>query len=286
FIADRRVRGEQFVYTFPSTAAYLDAKSGVNALGYSTLQQVFGNREASYDSGFYGLFAQDDWQVTPQLKVLYGIRYDLFDIPASRPFAGNPLSREFTVDKNNVGPRAGLSWAVDQSAHTVVRASVGLMYEPPLIDFYDNAILNNGDPANFTVSVSGTSAGAPAFPSSRANVPPTFVLPRQSITAVDTGFRTQSAWLSNVQIERALGNDLPVSVRYVTSIGRNLPVMIDTNLIPTRQTLPDGRPIYSTQVSAATRVDPAFDHVNVFKSIGESTYNAFTATMTRRMTNG
>src|SRR5207253_11501626 len=40
FIADRRVRGEQFVYTFPSTAAYLDAKSGVNALGYSTLQQV------------------------------------------------------------------------------------------------------------------------------------------------------------------------------------------------------------------------------------------------------
>src|SRR5207237_10064818 len=83
FIADRRVRGEQFVYTFPSTAAYLDAKSGVNALGYSTLQQVFGNREASYDSGFYGLFAQDDWQVTPQLKVLYGIRYDVFDISSS-----------------------------------------------------------------------------------------------------------------------------------------------------------------------------------------------------------
>ena len=286
FIADRRVRGEQFVYTFPSTAAYLDAKSGVNALGYSTLQQVFGNREASYDSGFYGLFAQDDWQVTPQLKVLYGIRYDLFDIPASRPFAGNPLSREFTVDKNNVGPRAGLSWAVDQSAHTVVRASVGLMYEPPLIDFYDNAILNNGDPANFTVSVSGTSAGAPAFPASLANVPSTFVLPRQSITAVDTGFRTQSAWLSNVQVERALGDDLAVSVGYVNSIGRNLPVLIDTNLIPTVQTLPDGRPVYSTQVSAATRVDPTFDHVNVFKSIGESTYNAFTATMTKRMTHG
>src|SRR5205823_13843279 len=38
--------------------------------------------------------------------------------------------------------------------------------------------------------------------------------------------------------------------------------------------------------SAATRVDPTFDHVNVFKSIGESTYNAFTATMTKRMTHG
>jgi carboxypeptidase family protein/TonB-dependent receptor-like protein len=286
FIADRRVRGELFVYTFPSTAAYLAAKSGASPLGYSTLQQVFGNRAASYDSGFYGLFAQDDWQVTPQLKVLYGIRYDLFDVPAARPFAANPLSQDFTVDKNNVGPRAGLSWAVDPSARTVVRAAVGLMYEPPLIDFYDNAILNNGDPASFTVSISGTSAGAPPFPTSLADVPSAFVLPRQSITAVDRDFRTQSAWLSNVQVERALGSDLAVAVGYVNSIGRNLPVMIDTNLIPTGGTLPDGRPIYSTQVSSTTRVDPAFDHVNVFRSIGESTYSAFTATMTKRMTHG
>jgi hypothetical protein len=112
------------------------------------------------------------------------------------------------------------------------------------------------------------------------------VLPRQSITAVDTDFRSQSAWLSNVQVERALRDDLAVSVGYVNSIGRNLPVLIDTNLIPTGSTLPDGRPIYSTQVNAATRVDPTFDHVNVFKSIGESTYNAFTATMTKRMTHG
>ena len=28
-------------------------------------------------------------------------------------------------------PRAGVSWSVDQQARTVVRASVGLMYEPP-----------------------------------------------------------------------------------------------------------------------------------------------------------
>ena len=38
---------------------------------------------------------------------------------------------------------------VDAAATTVVRASVGLMYEPPLLDFYDNAILNNGDPKSY-----------------------------------------------------------------------------------------------------------------------------------------
>ncbi|NUR53963.1 MAG: TonB-dependent receptor [Acidobacteria bacterium] len=285
-IADRRVRGEQFIYTFPNTAAYLAARNGTSPFGYTTLQQLFGNREASYDSAFYGIFVQDDWQVTPQLKVLYGARYDLFDVPPARPFAANALSQDFTVDRNNFGPRAGLSWAVDSSARTVVRASVGLMYEPPLLDFYDNAILNNGDPASFSVSVSGTSTGAPPFPTSLANVPPTFVRPRQSVNGVDPDFRTQSAWLSNVQVERALRNDVSVSAGYVNSVGRNLPVLIDVNLIPTGDTLPDGRAKYSTQVSAASRVDPTFDHLNVFRSIGESTYNAFTATMTKRMTHG
>ena len=72
----------------------------------------------------------------------------------------------------------------------------------------------------------------------------------------------------------------------MNSIGRNLPVLMDVNLIPTGATLADGRPIYSTAVSAATRVDPTFNHINVFQSIGESTYNAFTATLTKRMTHG
>jgi len=39
-------------------------------------------------------------------------------------------------------------------------------------------------------------------------------------------------------------------------------------------------------VSAATRVDPTFDHVNVFQSVGESLYHAATFTLTKRMTHG
>ena len=49
---------------------------------------------------------------------------------------------------------------------------------------------------------------------------------------------------------------------------------------------PDGRLVYSTTVSAATRVNPLFDHVNQFQSIGESAYNAFTTTLTKRMQKG
>jgi Carboxypeptidase regulatory-like domain len=286
FILDDRVRGERFLYTFPSEAAYLAARDGVNPFGYTNLQQDFGDLASEYDSAFYGFFLQDDWQLNRKMKLLYGVRYDLFDVPAARSFAANPFSRDFTIDKNNIAPRVGFSWSLDDRATTVVRASMGLMYEPPLIDFYDNAILSNGDPRAYTVTVSGTAAGAPAFPTSLASVPPGFVLPRQSLTAVDPDFATQYAWLTNVQVERALRNDLSLAFGYVNSIGRNLPVLMDVNLIPTGQTLADGRPVYSTTVSAATRVDPAFDHINVFKSIGEAGYNAFTATLSKRMTAG
>ncbi len=112
------------------------------------------------------------------------------------------------------------------------------------------------------------------------------MLPQQSITAVDPAFKTQEAWLSNVQLERALGQNTSVSVGYVNAIGSNLPVLIDVNLKPTGATLADGRPIFSTAVNATTRVDPTFDHINVFQSIAESSYNAFTATLTQRMQHG
>ena len=191
--------------------------------------------------------------------------------------------QSFAVDKNNFGPRAGVSWSLDQQARTVLRASVGLMYEPPLLDFYDNAILSNGDPKSYNVGpLLPNAAGAPAFPTNLASAPPGFVLPRQSINAVDPDFRTQSAWLSNVQVERAINDEIAVTVGYVNSVGRNLPVLIDTNLVPTGQTLADGRPIFSS----SARVDPTFNRVNMFKSIADSTYNAFTATLSKRMTHG
>jgi hypothetical protein len=59
-------------------------------------------------------------------------------------------------------------------------------------------------------------------------------------------------------------------------------VLIDINLVPSGQTLADGRPIFSS----SARVDPTFNRINMFKSIGESTYNAFTASLSKRMSHG
>jgi hypothetical protein len=112
------------------------------------------------------------------------------------------------------------------------------------------------------------------------------VLPRQSITGVQTDFSSEYAIVSNVQVERQLGADLSVALGYVSSLGRNLPEVVDRNLVPTGQALPDGRPIYSTAVNAQTRVNPVFDHVNVIESGGRGTYNALTIAVSKRMSHG
>ncbi len=106
FIADDRVRGERFFYTFPTNDAYLGARSGATPFGYTSLQQDFGNLTAAYDSAFYGFFVQDDWQLNSRMKVLYGIRYDLFDVPSARDVRARIRTRRTSRSTRTTSPRA------------------------------------------------------------------------------------------------------------------------------------------------------------------------------------
>jgi hypothetical protein len=286
FVQDDRVNTQRQIYTFPNVAAYQAARSGANPRAYSNFTQDLGDPTVDYSTGFHGFFVQDDFRVSSSLKLLYGLRYDLFLIPDARPYGPNPYSQEFKVDKNNFAPRVGISWTLDKEARTVLRASTGIMYEPPLLNFYEDAILRNGDPRSFTTSLNPTSAGAPAFPNTLANLPPGFALPTQSIVAMDPEFESQWALMTNIQLERALTTDFSVSIGYVNSIMRNMPVLVNVNLIPTGATLADGRPIYSTAVNSSTRVDPTFNQIDMFQSVGEGTYNAFTVSLNKRMSMG
>ena len=49
------------------------------------------------------------------MKLLFGLRYDLFDVPSARAFPANPYSNNFIIDKNNVAPRLGFSWSLDRA---------------------------------------------------------------------------------------------------------------------------------------------------------------------------
>jgi hypothetical protein len=282
FVGDERVASLFSLYTFPSIDAYLAARSGTNPRSYTTFSQLFGEPGFSMDSRLYSLFVQDDWRATSDLKILYGLRYDVYNWPDALPDAPFELSREFKTDTNNFGPRLGFAWTPFENKSMVIRGSTGVMFDQPLLVAYENAFQNSGQPARVSVSVNPTSANAPGFPDTLENLPPGFTLPTQSIATIDPDFQVGRTFQNNIQFERGIGTNYSVTVGYVYSRGNQLPVLNDINLINPIGQLEDGRPVYSTAVNAATRQFPQFDHIYSLESVGESSYNGLTLQLSRR----
>jgi hypothetical protein len=282
FISDTRTASLFSVYTFPTIDAYLSARSGATPRSYSTFQQLLGDPYFEMDTKLYSFFVQDDWRLSSDVKMLYGVRYDLYDYPKADPSAPFEHSREFKTDTNNWGPRLGVAWTPFSDKRSVIRASTGIMYDQPLLAAYENAFQTSGAPTRFSVSVNSTSAGAPAFPGTLADAPPGFTLPTQSIATVDPDFKVARTFQNNIQFERGLGRHFAASVGFVYVKGYDLPVITNINLINPVGTLADGRPVFSTAVNAGTRRFPQFNQINSVQSIAESTYRAMMLQVNKR----
>lgn len=129
---------------------------------YTSLEQLLNNTpsqaEASFGQGAFnghlsefGLFGQDDWQITPKLTLNLGLRYDYYyairiDGTLQDPTAGvynpqflsmdgnfnfgpiRPLSSIYNNDGNNFGPRVGFAYNPDGEGKTAIRGGFGVMF--------------------------------------------------------------------------------------------------------------------------------------------------------------
>jgi hypothetical protein len=279
-IYDERTAAPQFSYTFPTVAAYLAAKAGTTTRGYTTMSQITGDLAFNMSTNVFSTFVQDDWQIAPSVKILYGVRYDLYKYPAGLASAPLASTQNFNTDKNNFGPRAGVAWSID--SQTVLRASMGLMYDQPILGGYEQALQLSGSPKAPVYSFSGASAGAPAFPSGVSSG----TLAVQSPWAVDPNFVVAHTLQTSGQLERSFGSNMTASIGLMYAKGSSLPVVTNINPINPIGALPDGRPIFSTVVNAATRLDPRFNLIQQVGSIGESTFKSMTLQLNRRLSQG
>lgn len=284
-------------YTFSSIPNYVSANTGILQTGascpsgptrcYTNYLEAFGDPNIKYQSTFYNFFAQDDWRVTRKLKLNYGVRYDLYDIPTANSSSPYFASQKFKVDKNNFAPRLGLVYGLrDGKLPTVIRASAGIYYDTVYLDFYLRALQNNGSPTYFNFSFAPTTAGAPAFPGTLGSLPAGTTLPVQSIETISPDFQNMYAIHSNFQIEQAIATDLSITAGFIHSSGRHIPLYRSINRINPVGALADGRPIYSNTVSAATRLDPRFNNILMAEAAGNSNYNAFTLQLNKRFSKG
>jgi hypothetical protein len=282
-VNDTRTQTSSQTYTFASVANYLAAKSGANPFAYSTFAQFFGNPDLEYDTNMLSLFVQDDWRLSRDIKLLYGLRYDVYSPPDASANAPITSSRDFSKDGNNWQPRVGVVWNLTSDQRTVLRANTGLMYDQPINAAYEQALLNDGTNARASASFSPTTAGAPAFPNvftSGSGAQPNLAW------TVDSGFEISRSWQSNVQFERAIGDSYAAGIGFSYVKFWDLPVVTNVNLINPTSVLGDGRPVFSTAVNAATRADPRYNTINAVQAVGDGEYTAFTAQLTRRLSKG
>ncbi|MBA3269243.1 MAG: TonB-dependent receptor [Acidobacteria bacterium] len=283
YVADTRTRTASQSYTFANVANYLAARSGANPFAYTTFAQYFGETDLAYSSNLYGFYVQDDWRLTDRIKLLYGLRYDLYDVPAPNADAPFDASRDFVVDKNNFAPRLGVVWALGDSRRSVIRANTGVMYDQALLAMYEQSLINDGSNRRAAATFQPATPGAPAFPSvlsAGAGGQP------NTLTSVSRDFHVANNWQNNIQFERQLSDQYAFSVGTSYSRGYNLPLISNINLINPVRRLADGRPVYDTAINVNTRLDPRYNVINLIESTGDSTYKNMTMQLTGRSIKG
>ena len=253
-----------------------------------------------------GLYAQDDWKVSPNLTLNIGLRYELFQPQKERvnklstfdvnqgtllDGQGNAYSVDsvtgalVTVGTANLGdtiynepnknfaPRFGFAYRVGRDNRTVVRGGYGI--------FYDQLVVGNGLYQNFGLgppyvlvkNYTNTTTNAPAtwsnpFP---AGVSAGSVSPYGVNRNLPTPYRQQ--WSFGVQ--RELIKNLLLDVSYLGSNGEHLPLRYNIN-----------QPTPAAGAIQARRPYPAWSTVTWLDDVGTSSYNALTVRLERRYANG
>ena len=223
----------------------------------------------------WSLFANDDWRATRRLTMSAGIRYDYASPPVDkddranlydaatgsvvRVGTGNMPRGGFVPDRNNVSPRIGAAYTVDDLGRWVVRGGYGTYYNLGALATSEGLFFN---PPYFNLGVYFPAPGLPPltladpFPASF----PVFI--PQSATAYQRDLRTP--WMEhwNLNLQHQIGMRRAIEVAYVGSRGHDLISARDGN-----QPAPSASPVN-------LRPNPLFADITLIESRATSRYHA------------
>lgn len=252
----RSVRGS---YSFSSLTNFL---AGVyNNSGFT---QTFGATKVSQTNPNIGVYAQDEWKVSPRVTLNLGLRYDL------------QFLETINTDTNNVSPRVGVAWSPFESRRTVLRGSAGLFYDRVPLRPLANALLSTGNTTDLNnlrqigVSLSPTQAGAPVFPNILSGVVPSVTL--VNLTTMDRDLENAYSRQASVEIEQQLGDRATVSVGYQYLRGLNLLMAVNQN-VPT---------CVASGTNNGCRPSPNYANNSQYSSMGDSNYHALHVSFVQR----
>jgi Carboxypeptidase regulatory-like domain len=203
------------------------------------------------DVWYGGVYAQDEWQASHNLKVTYGLRVDVSsfgdtgfqnadaDALTFRDAGGNPVqyqTAKLPDAKLLWSPRVGFNWDVNGNRTTQVRGGTGVFTGPPLYVWISNQVGNTG---TLTGSEDVRNTRARPFNPSPDAYKPTNVTgaPPASyqLALTDPDFKFPQVWRSNIAVDQRLPWDLIGTAEFIYSKDVNGISYINANL-PAAQT--------------------------------------------------
>jgi len=265
------------------------------------------NIQRSQQFGNFGLrileiagFAEDAWRVSNRLTITYGMRYELqappyevhdrwsnLDVVTGKFLVagvneGGHGRRLRDLDKNNFGPRLGLTYMLTSDQKTVLRTGAGFSY------FEANnggRMLHSNPPMNVIQAFVYDQNGPPGLRLSDGiplPVQPNLADPRQLdgvYTAFDPSMKTNRSMQWSLGIQRELRPNLLLDVSYVGSR-----TLLMTNAVLGNQARPGPgplaprRPLYS--------INPILQDIDYRTNYGASKYHSLQMNVTKRYARG
>jgi len=223
--------GEQSVYEYNSLQDfYTDANAyltGTTSTAKPALFQVRYNNIPGQtdpvqplDVYYWGMYAQDEYQVTKDLKVTAGLRFDIPSFGATGFDNANADSLTFMDENGNAvkynsgklpdasvlfSPRLGVNWDVFGTRTTQLRGGTGIFTGKPAYVWISNQIGNTGVLTGF---LSTANTGNYHFnPDPNAYKPTTVTGAPAStyeLALTDPNFKFPQQWRSNVAVDQKL----------------------------------------------------------------------------------
>src|ERR1043166_7179292 len=231
----------------------------------------------------YALFAQDKWQVRPNLSVNYGLRWeaqifpDVTVAPSATAYGFALSDPRFPSDgtlhspKKEFQPRVGFAWDASKNGKSVLRGSYGVYYARQNMLSQVGSITTNGVQqqtiagglfANPTVRPTWPGLVTPTASSCGTNPFPCF----SGVRVFSKDYANPRIYTANVQFEQELMTDLSLFFDFTHSKGVHLTRFLNL-----------GR----TGIFA-----PNLGDVFVTAALGKSLYNGFTVGMRKRLAKG
>jgi hypothetical protein len=267
-------------YRFNSIADYLATVAGQRR--YRDFRQGFGRADVDFWQKEYAFYVQDTWKLRPNATVNYGLRYEAQIEP--QPDSPNPALPEgfkFPSDKNNWGPRAGITWDPWNDNRGVIRANAGIFYSRTPALLLVSPFTNNGI-AQLQLTFRPTDPGAPIFPNILSAPPAGAVGPRTDVNFFSDPFNNPQTFQGTLGIEREVFPLTTVGVDFTYARMTHLERLFDTNSPRQFSTGPDGRIVYV----ASSRPNPNFARMLRAEDTARGRYTGVTLSGRRRFTGG